>query len=121
MSEATKLSTKARAILQFIAEGHSYQQILDAYSGFTYMDIFKAAQEVLDIVDNPEKHDNKPAYDLGEIRISHPRAYEKWSADEDAKLSVLFNSGADKKSIAEALKRQGGAIQSRLRKLGFIE
>lgn len=117
------LSSKSRAILEYIARGHSYQQILDAYPGLTYIDIFRSAQEVLDILDNSVKDDKdkKQNYNLEKIRSDHPRAYEKWDSVEDEKLVALHNSGVSLEQIAEALQRQRGAIQSRLRKKGLIE
>ena len=110
------LSANARTILKFIAEGYSYEQILSSSTEFTYLDIFKAASEALQVDDH-----NSSAYHrrLSEIRRSHPRAYEKWNPEEDARLAELFGAGADLQEITLELQRQKGAIISRLRKLGF--
>jgi ATP-dependent DNA helicase RecQ len=115
------LSSKSRAVLDYIARGHSYQQILDAYPAFTYKDIFNAAQEALEIIDRSNSNNTQADYNLEQIRKQHPRAYEKWEAGEDEKLRSFFVSGMSTKQIAEALQRQSGAIQSRLRKLRLIE
>lgn len=58
---------------------------------------------------------------LQEIRRQHPRAYEPWSKDEDARLSQLFGNGVGVRDIAQQLQRQPSAIQSRLRKNGLTE
>ena len=43
----TPLSEQARSILQLIAAGRSYDQILLRYPNLGYQDIFAAAQEAL--------------------------------------------------------------------------
>jgi predicted Rossmann fold nucleotide-binding protein DprA/Smf involved in DNA uptake len=58
-------------------------------------------------------------YCLPDIRRVHPRAYEKWTDEEEARLAKLRNAGKSKQEIARDLHRQPGAISSRLRKLGF--
>ena len=45
MNSAPKgLSTKAVAVLEMIAEGHTYDRVLAAYPDMSYLDIFAAAQ-----------------------------------------------------------------------------
>lgn len=115
-----ELSEKSRAILEAIAEGHSYEQILSTRIAHTYNDIFRAAAEALDIA-----HQFKPGktYDerMQEIQAEHPRAYGKWSDDEDAQLSNLFRAGRTAGQIAAVLQRHPGAIRSRLAKLNLVE
>lgn len=99
------LNAKSRAILKYIARGHSYQQILDTYPDFTYVDIFNAAQEALDIIDYEinRGEDKKQTDHLAKIRELHPRAYEKWGDEEDTHLVELFQSGIEMKQIATTL------------------
>lgn len=52
--ERGELSSKSAAILGLIARGHSYEQILVAHPDYTYLDIFGAAQEALDLVPSRE-------------------------------------------------------------------
>jgi len=111
------LSEKSRAILEAIAKGHTYEQILVQDLAWTYHDIFQAAAEALE--DQRTTADSK-SYDVDEIRHDHPRAYEKWSAEEDKQLSGFFRSGKTVKEIAKALDRQEGAIRSRLAKMNLI-
>lgn len=111
------ISEKSRAILQAIAKGHTYEQILVQDLAWTYHDIFQAAAEALEA--GPASNDGK-SYSVGEIRHEHPRAYEKWSAEEDSELSKLFRNGKSVKEIATVLNRQDGAIRSRLAKLNLV-
>lgn len=113
-----RLSDDARTILKLIAEGHSYEQVLRFNDRFTYLDIFNAANEAL-------KLDESKGLDyhrrLSELRKSHPRAYEKWTPEEDAQLAELFKSGTRTHLIADSLQRQKSAVRSRLQKLGLVE
>ena len=110
------MTEKSRAILEAIAKGHTYEQILVQDLAWTYHDIFQAAAEALQM----PTHDNaEKTYQMAEIRQDHPRAYEPWKADEDEKLRQLFHAGATVKEIAATLQRQRGAISSRLAKLNL--
>lgn len=111
-----ELSERTREILSAIAEGRSYEQILTANPSFTYHDIFWAAGEALEVA---EQSDSASTYEqrLTEIRQKHPRAYDKWSEEEDARLTQLHRAGEAPAQIASLLQRQLSAIRSRLRKL----
>jgi DNA-directed RNA polymerase specialized sigma24 family protein len=110
-------SEKSRAILQAIAKGHTYEQILVQDLAWTYHDIFQAAAEALE---GGQTAGDTKSYSVEEIRHDHPRAYEKWSAEEDGRLTALFREGKDVKEIAATLHRQEGAIRSRLTKLNLV-
>jgi DNA-binding NarL/FixJ family response regulator len=111
------LSEKSRAILQAIAKGHTYEQILVQDLAWTYHDIFQAATEALE---TPQVTNEGKSYDVEEIRHDHPRAYEKWGDKENRQLSELCRSGKSVKDIAKTLHRQEGAIRSRLVKLNLV-
>ena len=53
------------------------------------------------------------------IRQRHPRAYEKWSAEEDERLRAQYGQGRDVSELAELLGRQPSGIRARLIKLGL--
>ena len=53
------------------------------------------------------------------IRRVHPRAYQNWTAEEEAELKALTARGRTIRELAAALQRQPGAIRSRLHRLGF--
>jgi hypothetical protein len=111
------LSEKSHAILEAVAKGHTYEQILVQDLAWTYHDIFRAAAEALEA--SQATNDGK-SYDVEEMRHDYPRAYEKWSADEDGKLSEFFRSGKSVRQIAKNPHRQEGAIRSRLVKLNLV-
>jgi len=113
-----RLTEKSRAILEAIAKGHTYEQILVQELAWTYHDIFRAASEALEAADatTPEK-----TYSIEQIRQEHLRAYEKWDAAQDEQLAQLFRAGRSVRELAETLQRQPGAIRSRLTKLGLAQ
>jgi len=110
------LSAKTMAIMELIAEGYSYDQILRAYPDMTYQDIFAAAEEVLRVGQGA----TPPADRLAQVRQRHPRAYEKWTPDEEVRLRELLQAGHTVAQIAGTLGRQRGAIRSRIIRLGWV-
>lgn len=136
------LSERARRILGLIAEGRSYDQILQQHPELTYFDIFAAAREALDLdlatveptpqgvvpFRAPERTDTEPAPTppkrlpsyIERARATHRRAWARWTREEDAQLTALFQRGAHRAEMTQALGRQPGAIKSRLIKLGLI-
>jgi hypothetical protein len=55
------------------------------------------------------------------IRQKHPRAYVKWSPEEDENLKNEYASGQQIGELAKKFQRQSSAIRSRLQKLGLME
>jgi hypothetical protein len=113
-----ELTEKSHRILESIAEGHSFEQILSANRELTYHAIFQAAAEALECLEHPEPG---KAYSVDEIRKKSPRAYEKWSIEEDAELAELHRSGMITKDIATRFQRQPSAIRSRVLKLDLVK
>lgn len=115
--ETTGLTKKSRVILTAIADGHTYEQILANYPVWTYRDISEAAAEALNASAGAG-----PNYveRLETIRRDNPRAYKKWTDEEDAQLRQLFQSQTPPKEIARILQRQPSAICSRLVKLNLV-
>lgn len=58
---------------------------------------------------------------LDKVRAQYPKAYEKWTEDEDRLLKQKFEAGASIDDLAGLLKRQPSAINSRLVKLGLVQ
>ena len=58
---------------------------------------------------------------MEEIRKEYPKAYDKWSEDEDALLVEKFKSGATIRVLSNLFQRKPGAIRSRLRKLDNLK
>lgn len=144
----TPLSEQARAILQLIAAGRSYDQILLRFPDLTYQDIFEAAQEALaklpaSALDAPASQpaaqiepeaasqaapgtaapartaERLPTF-IERARQTHHRAWARWTPDEDVQLERLFRRGAHLAEMGQALGRHNGAIRSRLLKLGLV-
>jgi hypothetical protein len=115
--QESQLSAKSIQVLEMIAAGSAYDQILAAYPSLTYLDIFRAAQESLDAL---VKKDQKLVHELGEIRKSYPRAYEKWSGAEERQLRQFIRSGLTVAQIASRLQRQRSAIRARIIRLGLV-
>jgi len=111
------LTASAIAVLEMIAAGSSYEQILAAYPDLTYLDIFNAAEQALSFAFSLRP---RPAPSLAERRERYPRAYEKWSDAEDERLLVLVRSGGTVARIAGELQRNRGAIRGRIIKLGIV-
>jgi DNA-directed RNA polymerase specialized sigma24 family protein len=127
------LTEKSRLILEAIAKGHTYEQILVQELAWTYHDIFAAAAEALGQSRVPQPTSkvalaptpgttspNVPAYSVEEIRIEHMNAYRAWSPEEEGELRQLHAEGLSVDAICARIGRQPGGVRSRLRKLGLI-
>ena len=112
------LSEKSRLILEAIAKGQSYDQILAANPNCAYTDIFAAASDALALLASATEGTTYEER-MQAIQEKHPRAYSPWEPAEDESLKRLFASGKKVKEIAELLYRQPGAIRSRLDKLNL--
>ncbi|MEG4576729.1 hypothetical protein QUA56_29235 [Microcoleus sp. N3A4] len=67
------------------------------------------------------KNGYRPKTQNEKIRQKYPRAYVKWSQDEDENLKKEYASGQQIGELAQRFQRQPSAIRSRLQKLGLIE
>ncbi|MDE3097284.1 MAG: ATP-dependent DNA helicase RecQ [Chloroflexota bacterium] len=66
-----------------------------------------------------ERRPNFSPYQL-EVRRAHPRAYERWSDEEDALVRQHAAAGEGPDEIARWLQRQPGSIRMRMGKLGLL-
>ena len=110
------LSKKTVAILSLIADGNSYEQIIEGHPDINYMDIFNAAQEALQLNASQTTYHER----MEKIKTQHPRAYQPWTDEEDAKLREMHEGDIPVREIAAEFQRQPGAIRSRLTKLGLL-
>lgn len=60
------------------------------------------------------------AYKVDNVRQTYPKAYERWSPDEDEQLKVKYQEGVSVSELATYFQRQPSAIRSRLAKLGLL-
>lgn len=112
MAKASRLSAKSVAILRQIANGQSYSQILESDPTFRYFDIFAAAEEALQLSESILDYSKR----MEKAKERYPRAYERWDAEDDARLRLLHREGNSIARIAVMLGRQPSAIRSRLKK-----
>ena len=68
-----------------------------------------------------QKNAYRPKTQNEKIRQKYPRAYVKWSQDEDENLKKEYASCQQIGELVQRFQRQPGAIRSRLQKLGLIE
>lgn len=61
------------------------------------------------------------SYSLETVRMRYPRAYKKWTEDEDVRLKFEYGKGLGIQPLSEMFQRQPGSIRSRLRKLGLVK
>ncbi len=87
-------------------------------------ELMKSSEQALEQLRTMPEKDKEPevptSYSVEKIRETHPSAYKKWTADEEAMLENLFNGGMSITEIAGMLGRMPGGIRSRLLKLGLI-
>ena len=68
-----------------------------------------------------KRMDKVKAYDIEEIRKKYPRAYMKWTKEEDETLRDEYLRGKTIGELAKIFQRKPSAIHSRLRKLGLLK
>jgi hypothetical protein len=110
------LSSKSTAILEIIARGYRYEQVLNSDPELSYIDIFDAAREALEILGQAGNLSTTP---FAHVRVKHPRAYKNWEPAEDTRLAQLVQCGRSVEEAAALLQRQPSAIRSRIEKLGL--
>ena len=129
-------------VLDLVADGLSYEQIIGRYPELSYKDIFEASSlgaktlravgqttspaatanrdcdgETSPTFERSRYDRQSPKYNVATIRRKHPRAYERWTDEEDHRLTEEDQAGHSIRQIAGAHGRQPGAIRSRLDKL----
>ena len=131
MDDLPRLSQESVRVLNLIAEGHSYAQIVDKDPTLTYVDIFVAAQEAVwlderiatwatDSESSTCKVGPKEKSTMDRTKEQYLRAYVPWLESEEAELCSMLADGKSKSEIAVRLQRQPSAIDSRMRKLGLL-
>ena len=113
MSQPTQMSEKSIYVLSLIADGHSYAQIVDSRPDITYLDIFRAAEEALELTASHVDYQER----MAKIKAQHPMAYAPWTGAEDAELASMHSKHAPVAEMARRFQRQPSAIRSRLAKL----
>ena len=96
-----------------VSEGNN--QIIIAQSDFE--EFYNRLSKYIKLLERGDSKNNK----ITEIKEKHPRAYEKWTIEEEQWLKNYLVEGLSIKEIAEILERQPGAISSRIIKLSLRE
>ncbi|EDM71448.1 hypothetical protein RAZWK3B_14544 [Roseobacter sp. AzwK-3b] len=109
-----KLSPRSRTVLEAIASGLSYAQIIERNPSVTYPDIFAAAKEALDLEDSVP---SKAANHIDAARSQYPNAYQPWSSEDDVELVKKVRNGDSVETLSVHFGRQPSAIRSRISKL----
>ncbi len=127
-------SVSIMAVLDLIAAGYSYKQVLETHPALSLGDIMLSARVAKELVEKiilleqdariegtmkfVVKSGNFKSVD--ELKRDHPRAFEKWTDAEQEDLVQLFKNGESIKVIAGQLQRSYGSIKARLERLGLI-
>jgi hypothetical protein len=116
-----RLSDKAAQILRLIAVGKNYDQILAMHPEFSYLDIFRAAEEALNLAATGEKTVQSEPTTGYEARQAEPtragkasRGKQAWTAEEVEHLMGLYYGGYSFTKIAAALDRTPAVVKERI-------
>ncbi|MCB2231109.1 DUF433 domain-containing protein [bacterium] len=118
-------------VLRGIAKGYTYEQIIKYLPALSMADIMTAAQFAHDLIASHVTTDHEiklsaeikllankgQLIDLSELRKKYARAYETWETREDNQLVAMHRQGMSIDEMSVQLKRQPGAIISRLKSL----
>ena len=79
-------------------------------------------REIFEIHDVTSVYDDAKELDYKQrAKLTYSMAYEKWTDEEEAKLIRLYMNKVSIEDITQKLGRNHGAINARLKKLGFIK
>jgi DNA-binding NarL/FixJ family response regulator len=116
-----RVSPKSTRILELIAEGRSYDQILARSPDWTYHDIFAAAREALEVVRVTETAGPNGAAArsaaASPVSRSPLPSEDGWTPADDTRLIQLVEAGKSLAAIATQLQRPPSEVKNRLRTL----
>jgi len=96
------------------AEGEGSRILIDeAYAA----KLHRALGEVAAFLEDKPRRKSKQPATLAERRLSHPRAYEPWTDEEEKQLAEGHAKGCSVGELARQLQRKPSAVRSRLRRL----
>lgn len=111
------LSASAHSILTLLSHGRSTEAVLAERPDLAPADIAAAAAEALTaLATHGEPRIETREERIQRLRLEHPRAYEPWTEEEDARLLFRFHEGLKVAELARAFGRQPNAIRARLEK-----
>ena len=83
-------------------------------------DFKKGLEKAFKFLHPPKTLAKTPEY-VQKIRESFPRAYEKWTSEEDEQLKLEYSEGVTIKKLSASFQRQAGSIRARLKKLNLLK
>lgn len=108
----------SRAILYLIYEGRTFDEIFQLHPNLTVLDVSRAAGEGLRALEQEASlRVETRAERIARVRQKHPRAFEPWAEEEDARLALRWKEGASLAELGRAVGRPSGAVRMRLEKL----
>lgn len=115
MSDGIIMDTKL--ILKHLAQGRSVEDLLSEHPHLTHDHLRLAARIALNALEG----DGAPRVEtraerVARLRQKHPRAYEPWTQEEDARLLLRYAEGAKVAQLARDMGRQPNAVRARLEK-----
>lgn len=103
-----------RELLTLLARGHTLEEALYLRPDWPRDDLSRAATQALAALGDAPARVETRAERVARVRRTHPRAFEPWTEDEDARLLRRFDEGARVADLARELGRPPGAVRMRL-------
>ncbi len=110
------LSEKSAHILRLLGSGLSDEEIIASDPAIKREHIVLAAREALVLNSSARTQQER----IKRIVQRHPRAYEKWTHDEELRVAELYKLGKTLREIAASVQRQPSAVKNRLDRLGLF-
>ncbi len=122
-------------VLELVAAGHSYKQVLEKHPQLSLGDIMLSARVAKDlvekiiIVDKDIKVEGAMKFivkggqfrSMDELKKDHARAFEKWTEHEQEEMIRMHKGGRKISDISKQLQRSYGSIKARLERLGLVD
>ncbi len=66
-------------------------------------------------------YEDRREKEISEIRKTHPRAFMKWTDQEQEKLEKLFKKGGELEDLSKDFGRSPGSLLARLERMGLVQ
>jgi hypothetical protein len=112
--------TKEKSLYLVISESKAVGADHEHHRVMIFEDDFEAFIDGFDkTIDFIRKSQEPSSSSIEKIREQHPKAYTKWSSDDDEELRSKYDQGISIAELSQFFQRQPSAIRSRLVKLGI--
>lgn len=104
-----------RHILRMLSEGRTQEEVLRLRPELTKEDLAAAAAAALEAMEGAKERRGESRQErVARLRQTHPRAYEPWTDEEDARLLRRHDEGARIAELAREMGRPPAAVRARL-------